>query len=233
MHERQIVTLDSIDLTLWLAGIAMETILLALIVWRRIYRALPVFFLYIFWCLLNDAGSMACAHYLSAEGYLRVYLLVGMIPATLLELGVLVEVGRSVMRYNGAVRPGLVLIVLLALLACVLVFPLNRWRAPTQLPIFQLIYLVSEQLCSILQVAFLLTLVWWSSLKGFRWPACELRIVTGLGFCAIVSLASVIIHSHNLVGMQYHWLDQIVVASYLGALTYWVWSSATKALEQQ
>lgn len=226
------MTLDSIDLSLWLAGIVMEAILLALIVWRRIYRTLPVFSLYIFWCLLNDAGSMACVHYLSAEGYLRIFVS-GMLLATLFELGVLVEVGRSVMRYNGAVRPGLVLIFLLALLACALVFPLNRWRVPTQLPIFQLIYLVSEQLYSILQVASLLTLVWWSSLKGFRWPARELRIVTGLGFCAIVSFAVAIIHSHNLVGMEYHWLDQIVVASYLGALTYWVVSSATKALESQ
>jgi hypothetical protein len=32
-----------------------------------------------------------------------------------------------------------------------------------------------------------------------------------------------------MAGMQYHWLDQILVASYLGALAYWVPSSATKA----
>jgi hypothetical protein len=96
-----------------------------------------------------------------------------------------------------------------------------------------MLYVVSIQVFAVLRVAFLLALIWWSSLQGFRWPTRELRIVTGLGFCAIVSLAVVIIHGHNLVGMENHWLDQIVVASYLGALTYWVVSTATKALEQQ
>ncbi|MDR3572381.1 MAG: hypothetical protein P4L50_00835, partial [Anaerolineaceae bacterium] len=89
--------LDSIDLTLWLAGILMEAALLTLVIWRRVYRTLPVFACYLIWCLLSDAG-MAIAN-LFPNAYLPATL-VNITVDALLQLAILAELGRVVVRHN-------------------------------------------------------------------------------------------------------------------------------------
>jgi hypothetical protein len=118
-------------------------------------------------------------------------------------------------------------------LAFVLAGSLNKWTIPTQFPILDMLYLVLMQLLAVLRVVFLLTLVWWSSLQGLRWPTRELRIVTGLGFYIIATLSVAILHSHNMGGMEYHWLDQLLVGAYLWTLSYWILATTTKVVEQQ
>jgi hypothetical protein len=60
------------------------------------------------------------------------------------------------------------------------------------------------------------------------WRDRELQIATGLGFYSIVSLLVTLIHSHQTWSPQYHWLDLASSIGYLGSLTYWVLSFATK-----
>ncbi|HEV2485894.1 MAG TPA: hypothetical protein VGT08_10205 [Terracidiphilus sp.] len=224
------MTLDSIDLTLWLAGIIMESVLLVLVVWKRIYRMLPVFFSFLIWCLCSDAG-MAVAH-LFPGAYLPATLANITVDA-LFQLAMLAELGRSVLLYNRAAPPSRLVIVLLTALACVLAGSLNKWTVPTQLPIIKMLYVVLMQLLAVLRVVFLLTLVWWSSLQGLRWPTRELRIVTGLGFYILATFCVAILHTHNMGGMQYHWLDQLLVGGYLWTLSYWILASTTKVAEPQ
>jgi hypothetical protein len=116
---------------------------------------------------------------------------------------------------------------LLTALAIVLAGSLNKWRFPTQLPILQLFYLVPMQLSALLRAVLPLTLVWWRSLQGLRWPARELRIVTGLGDYIFATLIAAMLHSHKMGGMQYHWLDQLLVGIYLWTLSCWILASAT------
>ena len=224
------MTLDSIDLTLWLAGIIMESVLIAMVVWKRVYRKLPIFFCFLIWCLASDAG-MAVAH-LFPSAYLPATLANITVDA-LFQLAILAELGRAVVRYNRVAPPSRLAIVSLTALACVLAGSLNKWTIPTQLPIIEMLYVVLMQLFAILRVVFLLTLVWWSSLQGLRWPTRELRIVTGLGFYIVATLCVAILHTHNLGGMQYHWLDQLLVGGYLWTLSYWMLASTTKVAEPQ
>jgi len=224
------VTLDSIDLTLWLAGVAMEAVLLALVIWKRVYRTLPVFSLFFVWCLLSDAG-MAIAN-LFPNAYLPATL-VNITVDALFQLAILAELGRVVVRYNRVTPLSRVLIVLLAALAFILAGLLNRWTIPTQLPTLEIIYMVLLQLFAVLRVVFLLTLVWWSSLQGLRWPVRELRILTGLGFYIFATLCVAILHSHYMGGMQFHWLDQLLVGAYLWTLSYWILAATTKVVETQ
>ena len=199
------MTLDSIDLTLWLAGVAMEAVLLGLVIWKRVYRTLPVFSCFFVWCLLSDAGMAIASHLPNA--YLPASI-VNISVDALFQLAILAELGRAVVRYNHIPPPSRIVIGLLAVLAVVLAGSLNKWTIPTQFALLDTIYLVLMQLFAVLRVVFLLTLVWWSSLKGLRWPIRELRIVTGLGVYIIATLSIAILHSHNLGGMEYHWLDQ-------------------------
>jgi hypothetical protein len=86
------VTLDSIDLTLWLASIVMESVLIAMVVWKRVYRKLPIFFCFLIWCLASDAG-MAVAH-LFPSAYLPATLANITVDA-LFQLAILARVGKG------------------------------------------------------------------------------------------------------------------------------------------
>jgi len=224
------VKLDSIDLTLWLAGIAMEAFLLGLVIWKRIYRSLPFFSCFLVWCLLSDAG-MAIAN-LFPNAYMPATL-VNITFDALFQLAILAELGRVVVRYNNVPPPNRALIGFLTALAFVLAAFMNKWNIPTQFSVMDTLYLVLMQLFAVLRVVFLLTLVWWSSLQGLRWPTRELRIVTGLGVYIIATLSVAVLHSHNMGGMQFHWLDQVLVGIYLWTLSYWILASTTIVVERQ
>lgn len=222
--------LDSIDLTLWLAGIGMEAALLALVIWKRLYRSLPVFSVFFVWCLLSDAGMAIANMYPNA--YLPATL-VNITLDALLQLAILAELGRAVVRYNHAKPPSRVVLGLLIALALVLTASLNKWTIPAGFPFLDTLYLVLMQLFAVLRVVFLLTIVWWSSLKRLRWPARELRIMTGLSVYIIATLCVTILHSHGMGGMEYHWLDQVLVGCYLWTLAYWIFASTTSVVEQR
>lgn len=222
--------LDSIDLTLWLAGIGMEAVLLGLVIWKRVYRTLPFFSCFFVWCLLSDAG-MAIANMIP-NAYLPATL-VNISLDALFQLAILAELGRVVVRYNRVSPLSRTVIGLLTALAIVLAGSLNKWTIPTQFPIMDMLYLVLMQLFAVLRVVFLLTLVWWSSLQGLRWPTRELRIVTGLGVYIIATLTVAILHSRGMGGMRYHWLDQLLVAIYLWTLSYWILATTTNVVETQ
>ncbi len=223
------MTFDSIDLTLWLMAVSLEGAVLAIIIWRRIYRTLPVFSCFLVWCLLSDAGMAAMQHIPNAY-----------LPATLVnitidaffQLAILFEIGRAVVRYNRIAPPSRIILILLTIGAAILAMVLNRWKIPTEWPLLDTIYMVLLQFFAILRMVFLLTLVWWTSLYKLRWHPRELRIITGLGLYILVTFLVAVLHSHNLDGIQFHWLDQLLVASYLWALCLWMLASTTKVAEQ-
>lgn len=222
--------LDSIDLTLWLAGIGMEAFLLGLVIWKRIYRTLPFFSCFFVWCLLSDAG-MAIAN-MFPNAYLPATL-VNITFDALFQLAILAELGKVIVRYNNVRPPSPALIGSLIALAFILAALINRWTIPTQYPIMDTLYLVLMQLFAVLRVVCLLTLVWWSSLQGLHWPTRELRIVSGLAVYIIAGITVAVLHGHDLVGMQFHWLDQVLVAIYLWTLSYWILASTTIVVNQQ
>jgi hypothetical protein len=137
------------------------------------------------------------------------------------QIGIFIELGASLLRYRAAQTSRLAAVLLMAL-ACLLVWSLAKWINPTSPAILDRLYIILAQAFAILRVSALLALVWWSSLLGLSWPDRELRITSGLGFYAIVALGVAVLNTHHLIGIEYHWLDQIQVASYFCVLTYWV-----------
>lgn len=221
--------LDSIDLALWLLAVLLEGAVLAIVLWRRTYRTLPVFACFLGWCLLSDAGMAAMQRIPNA--YLPATL-VNMTVDALFQIAILAEIGRAVVRYNRTAPPSRVILFLLGGLAAVVAMLLNWWRVPGDWPLLNLIYIVLLQFLATLRLVFLLTLVWWTSLFKLRWHPRELRIVTGLGLYILVTFLVVVLHTHNMASMQYHWLDQLLVASYLWALCLWILATTTKVAEQ-
>jgi hypothetical protein len=221
--------LDSIDLALWIMAVLLEGTVLSILLCRRTYRTLPVFTAFLFWCLLSDA-AMA-----EAQRIPNAYLPATVVNITidaLFQLAMLAELGKAVMRHNRVSAPNRVIIFLLTVLAAALAFMINRWQFPADWPILNLIYMVLLQFLAALRFIFLLTLVWWSSLLKLRWATRELRIITGLGLYILVAFLVAIFHSHNMADSRFHWLDQLLVASYLWALCLWMLASTTKVAEQ-
>lgn len=224
------MTIDSIDLTLWLAGAAMELFLLSVLLYKRIYRSLPIFCIFLVWCLVSDLG-MAIALRLP-NAYLPATL-VSITGDALFQLAILAELGRAVLRHNHVTPPSRAVLVLLGILACFIAAVLNKWNVPHEYPFLSMLYLVLLQIFAALRVVFLLTLVMWTSVQKLHWPTRELQILTGLGVYIMVTLCVVILHTHHMATMQYHWLDQLLVASYLFALGFWILASTTKVAERE
>ena len=86
----------SLDNALWLVGVATEAAVVGLLVYRRVWRTLPIFFAYCAWDLLGAAVAYPIIRFFPAS-YFAVYL-AQIVVESALELGILVELTWSVLR---------------------------------------------------------------------------------------------------------------------------------------
>jgi hypothetical protein len=224
-----------LDTIFWIGGVVAEAGLVALFVSKRVFRGFPVFCSYLVWSLFVDL-LVYTFRALSPANYFRAYLL-EMLLDSAFQFAVLVELGWSVLRPVRALLPRqsvLVLALLIALLAA-LIWPFAGWILPAyKLGAEGRFYVHVQQTFAILRVVIFLVLAGFSQMLSLGWKNRELQIATGLGFYSLVSLAVAMMHAHQTMGApQYLHLDQIVTASYLVSLLYWVFSFAQQEAERQ
>jgi len=217
----------TLDTALPRAGMILQPLLLILLAKRRLLCELPVFSFYLGFGVLTIFAGEAILRF-SPTWYLHFYL-VNICGDALLGLCVLAELGRSVLRCNRRSSSKWPLALLLLVPASLLIWPLAHWTIPPHLSLTWILCFRLEQTIAILQVASLLALVWWSNLLHLRWPDRELRIASGLCSFSLVALLVAVVHTHQAIGPEYHWLDQAASASYLGVLAYWVVTLRTKS----
>jgi hypothetical protein len=209
-----------------MAGAAAEAVVLFLLLRRRVFSSLPVFTSYIAWSLISDLGQYAATNYYPAV-YVRLYI-VSLAIDSLFQFGVLVELSRSVLRPMAKLLPrwtpiavGLLIIIICAAIWLLASSPdFSHYDQKGRL----LVHL--QQTFSILRILFFLILAGCSQLLSIGWRDRELQIATGLGFFSMVSLSVSILHTHQALGNPYHFLDQIVAASYSFTLLYWAYCFA-------
>src|SRR5580658_294447 len=88
------------DNALWFAGMVGEAAVLGLLIYRRVWRILPVFCAYVAWGLLSDTGGYAVQRFLagrSTHGYLIIYTVMSAVDSAL-QIGVLIELTWSILR---------------------------------------------------------------------------------------------------------------------------------------
>jgi hypothetical protein len=223
----------SLDSALFLFGIAAEAAVIGLLLYRRVWRMLPVFCLYCAWDLLSNTGVYVVFRFFHTS-YTAAYL-TNMIVDSALEFCVLVELTWSVLRPLRASLPRSALIVIgvliIALGAGIWPFSSIHQLASLAPAMRNLVRL--QQTVSILRILFFLALAGCSQLLSIGWRDRELQVATGLGLYSFASLVVEILHSHQAMGPQYRNLNQIVVASYLCSLTYWVFSFAQKEAQRR
>jgi hypothetical protein len=216
---------SSWDITLLFAGLGAEAVIVALLFYRRIYRIVPVFCLYILWTIPSDSAMAALSHYFAGKAslYTQIYMVETSLDF-LFQFCVLVELAWAVLRpiRDALPRRTIAIISMLLLLIgtaawpiagkLILPGPTHQWHILMQL----------LQAFSILRVLFVFVLAGFSQLLAIGWRDRELQIATGLGFYSLMSLGGSILHTHHASSALYHNVDLIVGFSYMCSLVYWI-----------
>lgn len=206
--------------------------MICLLLYRRVWRTFPVFCIYSVWTLIASVTAFAILHSLhhSASAYseyVTVYL-VSIIVDSILLFGVLVELAWSVLRpvRSSLPRGALMAVGILILAAGAAIWPFAAVPSAVHLPREVGGLMRLQQTFSILRVLVFVALAGFSQVLSIGWRNRELQIATGLGFNSLVGVAVAMLHTHQTTWAQYsHW-NELVVASYLCSLLYWLVSFA-------
>lgn len=214
------------DTLLWITGFSAECVVVGLLLWRRVFRTLPVFCAYLVWSLVSDLGQYIAANQLSSITYEHIYL-VSLAIDSIFQFGVLFELARSVLRPVAAHLPRWtsVAVAVLILLVCAAIWPLANVPGYGQFNLRSQLLVHLQQTFAILRILFFLVLAGCSQLLSIGWRDRELQIASGLGFYSMVSVSASVIHTYQATTSPlYHLTNQIVAASYVCSLAYWVYS---------
>jgi hypothetical protein len=224
----------SLDTAVLLAGVIGEAVVCGLLLRRKTWRTLPCFCIYVIWTLASDVASSLILWKMSPFVYGRYYIGQAFVDS-LLQFTVLVELAWSVLR---PIRPSLprgslVVLNLLVALAGLAIWPLAGMALPQNFTGLNVVLFQLQETVAILRVACFLVMASFSQLLSIGWRDRELQIATGLGFYSIASLIVSLLHSHQGMGPEYHWPDQVLSVSYIGSLSYWVLSFAAREQERK
>lgn len=223
-----------IDIANWIGIVLCDCLLIGLLLYRRAWRILPVFFAYCVWDLLSNCGGYLISRYAPSD-YFHVYFAEVIIDSAL-QFCVLVELAWSVLKpvRSSLPRTALPLIGILILVAGAAIWPfavlqgLEHATSRTGAIFAQL-----QQTVSVLRILFFLLLAGGSQLLSIGWRDRELQVATGLGLFSIVSLTVAVIQTHQTSTSDYVRLGRFATASYVCCLVYWAVSFAQKEAERR
>ena len=207
-------------------GIVAQAAFIVVLVWRRTYRSLPVFFFYIVWGLASDSALLILRTLMHIRSLAPIE--IEMYIDSLFQYLVLIELTWSILRpiqrsLPKGFLPGISLIIAAA---AVLMWPLSGIKESLGYPWQLLIALHAQRSFAVLRILFFLALACCSQFLRIGWRDRELQVATGLGFYSLVSLAGTMVHSHQFYGSRYFYVDLGIAWSYLLSLVYWVYNFA-------
>lgn len=224
----------SYDNTIWLLGILTEAAVIGLLLYRRIWRTLPLFLAYCIWDVASNITLYIVGTYYQAE-YFPAYFIQTILDSALLFC-VLVELAWSVLRplRSSLTRRSLVIVAVILFAAGAIIWPFATLSGLVHVASKQfLLYGQLQQTVSILRILFFLVLAAGSQWLSLSWRDRELQVATGLGFYSIVSVIASILQAYQATASQLERLNRFVVASYLCSLVYWLVSFVQKEAERR
>jgi hypothetical protein len=222
-----------LDNVLLLAYMLTEASVVGFLLYRRVWKILPIFTIYCGWDILVNLAALRVHNLHSQDAYLAFYLTETAIDSVL-QFCVLVELAWSVLRPIRASLPRRALVVIGSM---ILAFGAAIWPFsavhPTDTPQQVLVLLHLLQTVSVLRVIFFLALAGCSQLLSLSWRDRELQVITGLGLYSLVSLGVAMFHTHQADPMVNQMLNQLVIGSYICSLLYWVICFSQREAERQ
>ena len=215
------------------SGKVAEALVLLLLIWRRVFRTLPIFCFYVAWGVVGDIIQTAATKRYPTQS-LRIFV-IGAIIDSLFQFGVLLELSDSVLKPVRKFLPRWtpVAVGLLICLVCAAIWPFAKSSVFSDFTVEERVLVHLQQTFSILRILFFLTLAAFSQLLSIGWRDRELQIATGLGFYSMASVAVSVLHTRPEFYSRYHLMDQLVVASYICSLLYWTYCFAQQEAERR
>lgn len=223
------MTLDS---ELFYAGIIAEAAVLGFCLFRRIHRTLPLFFIYLLWSMIADAGEFILFRLfppteIHPNTDLVIYAVAALIDA-LFMFGVLLELSMSVLRPIRTSLPRWVMpaIALLMLGSSAAIWPFAKSPGFEHLTVLSQLQIHLQLTLAVLRILFFLALAGFSQLLSIGWRDRELQIATGFGIYSLATLSASLLHTGQTVGnealnLRFHVLDQMASATYICSMIYW------------
>lgn len=218
----------NLDQVIVSVGILAEAALLAMLIYRRVYRTLPVFFIYVAWGLASDA-AMLILQFHNPKQYIDMFV-VEMSIDSALQYVVLVELTWAVLRpFRASLPRGTLAAISIMIFGLgVAAWPVGNLRGfSTLTPTWQFLEHLQTSI-AVLRVMFFAILAAGSHLLSMGWRDRELQVATGLGSYSLVSLAGAILHSYQRSAASFHVVDIVVSMSYLLSMVYWTGCFAQK-----
>ncbi|HVZ84943.1 MAG TPA: hypothetical protein VG893_14810 [Terracidiphilus sp.] len=222
-----------LDKALWLAPIAVEAAVIALLFYRRIWRILPVFSLY---CCFDLTANLAVyiRTALAPSSYgINVYL-VQIGSDTLFQLAVLIELGWSVLRplWPALSRRSIFIVVLSILLFAAALWPFTASSFGHQSHGLNFLFHLSKTV-ALVRLILLLVLVAFSHWLSLSWRDRELQVATGFGAYALASVLATLLADHFASEKLAIVANRFVIGVYLGSLVYWCFSFAQPSVSRR
>lgn len=223
----------SIDNIFWLLGVLAEAAIIGVLVRRRMWQRFPIFLLYVTWELIEDScGVMVFRAFRSS--YSGWYLGTAIVGFNL-QLGVLVEIGWSILRPVRASlsRRALIPVGVLILAVGAMIWPFAALPNLSGAVGGKHVIAQLQQTISILQIVFFLALIGASQLLSLNWRDRELQIATGFGFFSFIGIAAAFLRVHETSWLQYRHLTRVEIGAFICSLIYWVVCFAQRETERR
>lgn len=216
-----------LDTALQFAGFFAEAVIICLLLFRHIYKTLPLFFSYLVWSFISDLGVYLLIHRFPGAA-VHIYF-ANIIIDSIFMFCVLTEVSMSVLKPINSLLPrwAILAVTVLIALSGIVVWHFIRFRGFDDLPAEYQNLVHLQMTLSATRILFFLVLACLSQLLAIGWRDREFQIATGFGFYAIVSLSVALLHVNQGLGTselkhQYQTVDLLGGASYVCALFYWI-----------
>jgi hypothetical protein len=226
---------SGLDSVFWILAIVGDFLLLGVLFSRRLYRAFPIFSIFVLWDAVSDPLLILV---LSAHhGSFRHYYFQTYYSFSILEyalgLGVLLEIAANVIRPAKRSFPKGILFSLMGVMLLIGIgafffaahanaVTINDHRT----------FIVLDTTVAILRLITFLLIAGFSQILGLNWKNHVLQLASGLAFYSLVmltvKLAQSQLHAGPLYYSRYKDWSQFAVAGYLCTLYFWCYAFAKK-----
>jgi hypothetical protein len=220
----------SLTTALWVADIAIEAAVVGLVLYRQIWRRLPMFLAFCIWALISDAANFAIrfspAREFIATDFLK-FCFVATVIDTSLQFSVLIELAGSLLRPT---RSNSSRYALLAIVATVSVVGGTVWSFAdgpglSSTPPWDIL-LRLLQAVSVLRILFFLAFAVSSHFFSLKLTDRELQVAKGFGFYSLVGAAVSVATFQLSTASQFRDLCLEIAGGFLLPMIYWVFRFA-------
>jgi len=214
----------TIDELLWGISVAGQLLLLGVLVKRRLYSAFPLFCVYIAYASVSDGGFLILYSQLSQIMAFRMFFLNQTIEF-LLQIGILLEVGRNVFNPVKRSLPRASIYILGGILAAAagITLLISKQSQVSNLDRWVQYFVYVNFAVAVLRLAIFTGIAGFSQFLGIGWRNHVLQIATGFLAYSIVVLVVELLHRHTGIAspLIYHIHEQFRIVSWCMVLGYW------------